>query len=91
MIFVSVTDMIFAQAGTAAFRLAGGRVNVAVLDSVMTAVATIGPDKIKDFKSKVESLKSNGSYADYVSKSTTDDDSVKGRIKMCIETLSHKA
>ena len=89
--FKATTDMIKSQVGSSAFRLSGGRVNVAVLDSVMTAVATIGPSKIKDFKNRLENLKTNGSYSDYVSKSTTDDDAVKGRIKMSIETFIHKA
>lgn len=89
--FKAATDMIASQVGSSAFRLSGGRVNVAVLDSVMTAVAIIGPNKIEDFKNRLEGLKTNGSYSDYVSKSTTDDDAVKGRIKMSIETFSHKA
>lgn len=90
VIFKAATDMIVAQAGAAAFRLAGGRVNVAVLDSVLTAVILVGPEKIENFKTSLDTLKVNGSYTDYVSKSTTDDDSVKGRIKMSVETFSHK-
>lgn len=90
-LFEATTNLISEQVGTSAFRLAGGRVNVAALDSVMTAIAVIGPEKIVDLKTRLETLKTNASYIDYVSKSTTDDDSVKGRIKMGIESFSHKA
>ena len=89
-LFEETTNLIMQQIGATAFRLAGGRVNVAVLDSVMTAVALIGPKKVLDLKTRLEQLKANTSYMDYVSKHTTDDDSVKGRIKMCMEAFSHK-
>lgn len=87
-VFKSVADYIFQEVGTGAFRLPGGRVNVAVLDSIMTAVALVDIGKIKNLKSKLEELKTNESYLGYVSRSTTDDDSVKGRIKMTLEVIS---
>lgn len=87
--FESITNTINDQAGTGAFRLSGGRVNVAVMDSIMTAVAIIGPSKVSNLKERIEILKVDEVYKNYVSKSTTDDDSVKGRIKMGIEILGH--
>lgn len=90
-LFELVTKMVAKQVGSAAFRLPGGRVNVAVLDSVMTALVLIGPEKVIDFKTHLEALKTNKSYLEYISKSTTDTDSVKGRIKMSMEAFSHQA
>lgn len=86
-IFESVTDYIYNNAGVNAFRIPGGRVNIAILDSVMTAIATIDTSKICDFKEKLEALKVNKGYVEYISNATTDDDTVKGRIKMAIETF----
>lgn len=86
-LFKSVTDTILDQAGSNAFQLTRGR-NVAVLDSIMVAVANVGPGKVSDLKNRLQSLKTNQSYVEYVSKATTNDDSVKGRIKMSIEHLS---
>ncbi|MDZ4285337.1 MAG: DUF262 domain-containing protein, partial [Candidatus Sungbacteria bacterium] len=90
-LFETATDTIFNQVGSSAFHLTVGRVNVAVLDSVLTSVALLGPEKIDKMKDNLELLKINKSYMDYVSKSTTDNDSVKGRIKMAMEAFGHKA
>ena len=87
-IFKSTMDYIFREAGTGAFRLPGGRVNVAVLDSVVVAVGNIGVANVIDLSNKLQGIKANKSYLEYVSNSTTDDDSVKGRIKMMLEALS---
>lgn len=87
-LFKSIADFIYKEAGVGAFRLPGGRVNVAVLDSIMTAVALAGTEKISNLEKKLQSVKTNASYLEYVSKSTTDDDSVKGRIKMMLEAIS---
>ena len=86
-IFRAVTEKILIEVGPSAFRLKGGRVNVAILDSVITAVAIIGSNNITDLGQKLELLKTKPVYIDYISKSTTDDDSVKGRIKISIETF----
>lgn len=87
-IFKVATDYIYQEAGINAFRLTGSRVNVAILDSIVIAVAVVGVENIQNFKDKIEKLKTNSVYIDYISKSTTDEDSVKGRIKMAIEALS---
>lgn len=87
-LFKTTIDFIYSESGTSAFRLSGGRVNVAVLDSVTAAVAVVGIGKIKNFREALQKIKTNASYLDYVSKSTTDDDSVKGRIKMVLEEIS---
>lgn len=89
-LFKNVSEMILREAGTTAFRLSGGRVNVPVIDSVMVAVAIIGPQNITDFKTKLETLKKNPSYSNYVSEATTDDDAVKGRIKMALQAFKHE-
>lgn len=85
--FELVTNTIFEQAGRKAFCLSGNRINIAVLDSITTAVFLVGPKNVKNLKKQLETLKHNESYIKYVSKSTTDEDSVKGRIKMCLEAL----
>lgn len=87
-LFESVTKMIADQVGPSAFHLSGKRLNVAVLDSVMTAVAIIGPEKIDDFSRRLEKLKIAEGYPNYVSKATTNDDSVTGRVKMSIQAFS---
>ncbi len=87
LLFNNTTNFINSNMGRAAFRLAGGRLNVAILDSVMTSVAIVGPENISNFKEKIDLLKTTPAYIDYVSKSTTDDDSVKGRIKMAVAAL----
>ena len=88
--FKSLADTILEQAGATAFQLTRGR-NVAVLDSTMVAIAVVGPKRITDLKNRLQTLKTNGSYVEYVSKATTDDDSVRGRIKMSIEAFSTQA
>lgn len=87
-LFKSITDFIYKKVGVDAFRMPGGRVNVAVLDSVMTAIALTDIERINDFEGKLYNIKRNESYLGYVSKSTTDDDSVKGRIKMMLKAIS---
>jgi len=86
-LFGNITDFIFKEYGKNAFRLSSGRINIAVLDSVITAVSIIGTEKIIDFKEKLDKLKKDQSYSNYISNATTDDDTVKGRIKMAIEAL----
>ena len=87
-IFESATDFIYKEIGNDAFRLSGGRINIAVLDSVLTAVALSGYKKASNFKSKLENVKKQDGYLGYVSNATTDEDSVKGRIKMVLETFA---
>lgn len=84
LLFESITEMIANQVGVSAFRLAGGRLNVAVLDSVMTAVGLLGSSKITDFKLRLEKLKAEIGYLEYVSTHTTDETYVQGRIKMSL-------
>lgn len=85
--FEEVTSVILTQAGRDAFRVSTGRLNIAVLDSIMVAVGSIGPDGIGDLKRKVDSLKSASAYRDYIFQATTNEESVQGRIKMAIEAL----
>ena len=86
--FKKASDFIFKEAGAGAFRVPGGRVNVAILDSIVAAVMIMGPEKIKNFNEKIRELKTNEAYINYISNATTDDDTVKGRLKMMIEALS---
>ncbi|OHB20371.1 MAG: hypothetical protein A2854_01300 [Parcubacteria group bacterium RIFCSPHIGHO2_01_FULL_56_18] len=85
--FESVADFIFKEAGPTAFRVASGRINTGILDSVMTAVALIGPEQITDFTQRLERLKIDVAYMNYASQATTNDEAVTGRIKMAKEAL----
>ncbi len=86
-LFNNITSFIFNEYGKNAFRLSGGRINIAVLDSVITAVSIIGVENITNFKEKLDKLKKDQNYGNYISNATTDDDTVKGRIKIAIDFL----
>lgn len=86
-LFKELIDKIGDEVGFRAFRLKRG-VNSAVFDSVMVALSEIGVDKVENFEEKYDKLLENEKYKEYVSKSTTDVDRVKGRIKIAIETFS---
>jgi hypothetical protein len=85
--FSAITNKILTDAGPSALRVATGRINIAVLDSVMVAVGILGPGEINDLKTKLTKLKENVTYSNYVFQATTNEDSVKGRIKMCLEAF----
>lgn len=88
-LFSAVCNKIAKDVGTSAFQSdESGRVNIAIFDSIMTAAAVIGPEKIKDLKTKVKELKSDPGYISYVMQATTNVESVKGRIKMAIAVFS---
>ena len=57
-LFVETIEKINTDIGPKAFRLneKGGRINIAVFDSVMTAIATIKPENISDLKTKYDKL-----------------------------------
>lgn len=84
--FKSVVDKIYKDAGINVFRLKAG-INIAIFDSIMVAMMSIGVNKIDNLKMKIEKLKSTTAYLDSVSKSTTDSDRVESRIKLAIQTL----
>lgn len=87
-IFVPIVKFIHERISVEAFRLSAGRVNVAVLDSVIVAIAEIGLENLgESFKESLVALKKNEAYLALVSRATTDEDSLKGRIKMAIEAL----
>ena len=87
-IFTSAMDVISNQAGTGAFRMPGGRVNIAVLDSVVAGVILVGHEKIKNLNDALTELKKKPAYVEYVSNHTTDDVAVIGRLKMVMQDLS---
>lgn len=80
-IFSKTMSCILNKAGTNVFKLKGG-INLALFDSISIGVALTGCEKINDLSKKIEELKQNPTYLDYVSKATTNEDSVKGRIKI---------
>src|SRR5205807_743141 len=80
-IFKETTESIATQIGPRAFRLKSG-LNVALLDSLMVAVAEIGPSKIVDLKSRYTKLLANEAYREAISDSTTDVERVQSRIKI---------
>lgn len=89
-IFHTVMSKIHDEVGVNAFKLKSG-INVAAFDAISVAVAIciLKQDlDLNDIKPKIESLKKDPSFIDYVSKATTNEDSVKGRIKMAIRFLS---
>ncbi len=86
-IFKGASDKIFDASGRDAFRLSAGRINITILDSVMTAVALKSEEATVDLNAKILALKANPGYGEYISHSTTDEDVVKGRIKIAIENL----
>ena len=85
--FRNVTEKLYSEIGADVFRLTSG-INVAVLDSVMVGLAHVGADRVSDISKKIERLKKDQTYLDYVSKHTTDRDAVLGRIKLAIQFLS---
>src|SRR3989338_8870451 len=82
--FRNVTEKLYSEIGADVFRLTSG-INVAVLDSVMVGLAHVGADRVSDISKKIERLKKDQTYLDYVSKHTTDRDAVLGRIKLAIQ------
>jgi len=86
-LFKKITDYINHQIGANAFKIKAG-INIAVFDSVSVALAIVGIDNVHDFKQKYTLLLNNEAYKETISKSTTDTDRVKSRIKIAIETFS---
>ena len=86
-LFKSVVDKIHSEIGTSAFKIKAG-INVALLDSVMVAVARIGPTGITNLRERYNKLMANQSYLESISKSTTDKERVERRINIAIETFS---
>lgn len=84
--FTDVIDKIYNGVGKDAFKLKAG-INIAIFDSIMVALATIGVNKVKNLKNKIIKLKKDQSYLQAVSKSTTDSERVEKRIKIAIKIL----
>ncbi len=87
-VFKSVVDKIYSEVGVDAFRIKAG-INIAVLDSIMVALALTGPDKVSKLDIKIAELKNDLAYSDSVSKSTTDVDRTESRIKLAIQRLTN--
>lgn len=85
--FEQTMSSIYTSADTGAFKLKGG-INLAVFDSVAIAVTLRGAGNIPDMDRKIQLLKTNEAYVNYVSKATTNEDSVTGRIKIALEIFS---
>lgn len=85
-VFKGVVDKIYSEVGADVFKLKAG-INIAVYDSIMVALASIGPENVDDLKEKIEKLKNEPAYLDSVSKSTTDADRVESRIKLATQLL----
>jgi hypothetical protein len=62
--------------------------NVAVFDSVMVAVAKLGPEKVTALREKYDALLGNGDYLLAVGKSTADEANVATRINLAMKYLS---
>jgi uncharacterized protein with ParB-like and HNH nuclease domain len=85
-IFKSVVDKIYAAGGVDSFKLKAG-INIAVFDSITTATAILGPNKISSMKIKIEKLKNNKKYLETVLQGTTNEDKVKKRINLAIHAF----
>lgn len=83
-IFDENVNLVSREISEKPFRLKAG-INVAIYDSVMVAIATIGSNKILDFKEKYNRLLNNDAYLKNVSEHTTDVDLVKRRIRLAID------
>lgn len=86
-LFDDVMTVINEDIGPRAFRLKGG-INVALFDSISVALAKIGKNKLKHVKANYDNLVKNEAYIEAISSATTDNDRVKSRIKIAIETFS---
>ncbi len=87
LLFESIIDKLHSEIGTGAFRLKSA-INVAMFDSIMVSLASVGIDNVKDLKSSFSKLKGNEAYLKYISDSTTDSENVTGRIKIAIRYFS---
>lgn len=88
-VFSETMTCILENGGKNVFKLKGG-INLAIFDSISIGVASIGCNQILNLSDKVAQLKNNATYVDYVSKATTNEDSVKGRIKIVHALFSEK-
>ncbi|PIT87474.1 MAG: hypothetical protein COU31_02800 [Candidatus Magasanikbacteria bacterium CG10_big_fil_rev_8_21_14_0_10_40_10] len=86
-LFQKIVTLINKEIPENPFRIKTG-INIAVFDSVMVGIATVGPDTITDFKKKYDNLLKDQEYLESVSKSTTDTERVKDRITKAIKYLS---
>ena len=53
----------------------------------MVAIAELGPENIVELKSKYEKLLKSSDYNEFVTRATTDDKNVQGRIDLALKTL----
>lgn len=86
-VFSRVTEALANAGGKSAVSFGSSRINVAMLDSVMVAIALNEGLDSSELADKLTALKANTSFRGYVSDHTTDDDTVKGRIRMCMEAF----
>ena len=87
LIFNEIIDKLYDELGPTTFRLQKV-VNVSVFDSLMVALAVKGPLNVTDLRRKYQELLRDETYRDYVSRSTTDTDRVKGRIRIALGKLA---
>jgi len=88
-LFCKVVKVVLSSIGPKPFNIKAG-LNAAVFDSVMVSFAEHVEKIPKDIKKRFERLKSDTEYLIVVSKSTTDDDVVRNRIKLANEILFKK-
>lgn len=86
-IFEDVVKKINKEIGVGAFKVKSG-VNIALMDSLMVGIASVGTNNIINLDEKYKKIKDDHVFVELISKSTTDIDRVKGRIKMVKRILS---
>lgn len=86
-LFKSTTKFIVSAFGVNAFRLRSA-VNVAVMDSLMVAVAQVGIENIKNPEESYKVLVSDPFYKEATANHTTDLEKVQGRIKVATRELA---
>jgi uncharacterized protein with ParB-like and HNH nuclease domain len=86
--FISAVDKVYKYLGKKPFHIKAG-LNAAVFDSVMVAFGVVHKKVPDDVRTRYKALLTNEAYQSYITTATTDDDSVKGRIKLALRTLFH--
>ncbi len=86
-LFRNVAQFIVSNLGVNAFRLRSA-VNVAVLDSIMVAVAQVGVKNINNPKEAYQNIIKDAYYKEATANHTTDSEKVQGRIKIAIREFS---
>ncbi len=88
-IFVNCVELIVKEIPKKPFRLKAG-INIAIFDSVMVAMASVGPENIQGLNEKYDLLLKDKDYLKNVSEHTTDGELVKNRITTAIRYFSNE-